>query len=193
MKNFYLYLARSPNGLNHWENVVLLERRGSQGKVWVDPVGDHILLAFEESPDGIYTGNNIKVNHYENLDQLKLGIPKSSLAINRTLSGVNEGTPSFVNVQFNGDLLTSNFTLRMHYFETQATDKQAIGRYEGKKEIQPLTYWQQTFGLRPESKWMTYKLTQVNQQITDLGFKGNIGSRHRFQWRGKTFYLLEAQ
>ena len=56
-----------------------------------------MLLAFEELKDD-YLGNNIKINHYENLESFKLGQVKSSLVVNRTLSGTNEGTPSFENV-----------------------------------------------------------------------------------------------
>lgn len=42
-------------------------------------------------------------------------------------------------------------------------------------------------------KWQTKSDELANKKFDELGFKGNIGSRQKFTWMGKTYYLLEIQ
>lgn len=114
------------------------------------------------------------------------------LNIERTLGAVNEGTPSFDKVQFTGQLSTSNITLRFHYYKDNKVDQQAIGVYEGEKFIQEPSMIQRAFGSNKQSKWSARPDDNVNKRLIDLGFKGNIGSRQKFEWNQKTYYLLEA-
>lgn len=71
ISNFYTFLAKSPDGLNNWEKVVLLEKHASQAKIWLNPNGEDILMAYESSPG--FNGNNLAVVHYSSLEDMKFG------------------------------------------------------------------------------------------------------------------------
>lgn len=118
--NFVLYLSWSKNGIDNWEPVTELEREASQGKVWLSPDSDDILLAFETSPG--MNGNHIVLKQYPNLQAMKRQEASETLHIERTLGKLNEGTPSFEKVEFTGSLSTSNITLRFHYYHSNNVD-----------------------------------------------------------------------
>jgi len=65
---FNTFLARSPDGLNNWEQIVILQDNASQGKVWINPDGHDILLLFETAAND---GNYISIKHYKNLASMK--------------------------------------------------------------------------------------------------------------------------
>ena len=47
----YIYLAMSEDGLTNWQQIVTLQGYASQGKVWVNPKGNDILLAYESTAE----------------------------------------------------------------------------------------------------------------------------------------------
>jgi len=72
----------------------------SQGKVWLDPESDMFMMAYEYTNHLI--GNHIKVDLYDSLNALLHQLPIETISFNRTIAPINEGTPSFDNVNFNG-------------------------------------------------------------------------------------------
>ena len=73
----------------------MLDKFASQGKVWMNPNGDDIVVAFEQS-NKTFGGNSIRLKHYENLAVLKKGQAKEQLDLPNTLvKYCCEGTPSF--------------------------------------------------------------------------------------------------
>ena len=89
---------------------------------------DDILFAYESSPG--FKGNNIVMRQYTSLDAMIANNFTDKLNITRSLGAINEGTPSFDNVDFSGKLTTSNFTLRLHFYKNSQHDQQAIGHYK---------------------------------------------------------------
>lgn len=114
ISNFKSYLARSKQGMDQWETITYLENYASQAKVWVSPTTDDILFAYEASPG--FNGNHIVIKQYSSLNDMKNRQASETINIERTLGAINEGTPSFENVDFTGSLSTSNITLRFHYY-----------------------------------------------------------------------------
>ena len=172
ISNFVIYLARSQNGLDDWETVTVLQASGSHAKVWVSPNTNDILMAYESSPG--FDGNNIAIKHYKNLESMKQQQTIDELYLDRTLSQIYEGTPSFDTVEFRGKLLTSKLTLRFHYFEDSLVDQQAIGVYDGTnhgyKSLKNREVDQKLL-------WTTQIDRDLNKRLSDLGFKGSLGSR----------------
>lgn len=70
ISNFNLYLVKSKDGVSNWEDVRLIDQFASQGKSWVNPKGNDIIVAYEQSNKS-FSGNSIRLKHYENLSALK--------------------------------------------------------------------------------------------------------------------------
>ena len=66
-ESFNLYLAESADGLHDWKVVSLLQENASQGKVWLSPDSNDILLAYETTFG--YDGNHITIKHFRNINE----------------------------------------------------------------------------------------------------------------------------
>ena len=77
-------------------------------------------MAYEASTQ--YDGNHIEINHYASIHDMKNNFKKDELVIDRTLGHINEGTPSFEEVEFNGNLSNSKLTMRFHYYFNNDVD-----------------------------------------------------------------------
>lgn len=91
-------------------------------------------------------------------------------------------------------MIKSKFSLRFHYYYDDRIDQQAIGYYDP-EDVQ-LSFWDKLksyAGYTVHVKWQTRSDELANKKFDELGFKGNIGSRQRFTWKDKTYYLLEIQ
>lgn len=125
----------------------------SQAKVWLDPASDQLMLAYEHTQgyDSKSTGNRIALELYKDLDTFIKGFGSQytdRLVINRTLAPVNEGTPSFDKVKFNGqDIHGSEITLRFHFFKENIHDQQAVG----------------TWNENGSGAWKAHELVNVNK------------------------------
>ena len=89
-----------------------------------------------------------------------------------------EGTPSFESVDIkNHDLDNSTIVLRFHFWKDSDVDQQAEGT---------LTGWYD---------WDTKILTKINKNLSNMGYKGNLGSRQKFNLSDDTqcYYLMETQ
>lgn len=230
ISNFNLYLVKSKNGVNNWQDVKLIDQYASQGRTWQNPKGDDIIVAYEQS-NASFSGNSIRLKHYENLAALKQGKAKDKLDLPNTLvEHCCEGTPSFEKFdRWDGDLKSSAFTLRLHYL-AKTHDQQAFGHYDGlfnnKTNNAPITNFfsvsvpnfikslfqsersktgsdsnalppsanqSSSLAIKQTAQWTAVALPQVNEQISSLGFKGNIGQRSKFTIKGESYYLVEAQ
>ena len=90
------------------------------GKVWLNPNGDDILLAFERTQE--YGGNHIAIRHYANIFDMIIGHYKDEIHLVRQLAPGSEGTPSFESVHFTGDLKTSMIKILFHYHKNSWND-----------------------------------------------------------------------
>lgn len=101
------------NGLD-WETVILLQADATQGKIWLNPKGNDILLAYEimQTDDG----NHIAIKHYKDLLALIHNEQHDEIKLERSLAPFNEGTPNFETVHWTGDLQSSMITLSFHYY-----------------------------------------------------------------------------
>lgn len=93
---FSLYLGYSRDGLNDWFTITRLEKDASQGKVWLNPNGTDVLLAYETA-DG-FGGNFVAIKHYKDLFQLVNANAHDQISFERRLAPISEGTPSFESV-----------------------------------------------------------------------------------------------
>ena len=143
MKTFSLYLAQSADGLTNWSTVAKLQNEASQGKVWVNPKGEDVLVVYETTNEEL--GNNIVLNHYQDISSLLKAKPIKRVSLARSLAPISEGTPSFERVDFSGgDLATAVILLNFHYHKDSLVDQQAVGLYghtAAKKTQHPFS-WQ---------------------------------------------------
>lgn len=73
------------------------------------------------------------------------------------------------------DLDRSEIKLRFHYYKDGDVDQQAIGTLTGFFD------------------WKAEVLTHINSNLIDMGFKGNLGSRAKFEMNNTDYYLIESQ
>lgn len=103
--DFRLMLAKSKDGLTNWTRISNITEYASMGKIWTDPKSDHIIMAYEYTNHTNGGGNNIRVELFEDINALVKFERKDQIDINRTLGAINEGTPSFEEVEFDGKSL----------------------------------------------------------------------------------------
>jgi len=167
--NFDLQLAGS-NDLFNWSFVTEIDHNAHQGDIvkW----NDGYLIAYEE--DKIQGANNIALKYYENYDHLISNHYTFEKHINTSIHrfGV-EGTPDIRN--FKGKNPTDgSILIGFHYYDG-IIDKLAMGV------------------LQSGNKWTTWKDSLSETNIRDMNFKGNIGSRKGFKYRGESLTLQEAR
>lgn len=165
---FKLYLSGS-NDLIHWTRITELGDRSHQGDI--EKWGDGYLIANEE--DLIQGSNNIRIRYYSSYNDLSLNIPSFDKSIPRSLAPTAEGTPDIQRIE-GGSPDNSHILIGFHYYENNVHDQQAFGI------------------LKDFSDWKVWIDVLSNQQIQEMGFLGNIGSRNSFTFGG-SYVLLEAQ
>jgi Bacterial Ig domain len=98
------------------------------------------------------------------------------VAVNRTLSSCNEGTPNIYAATLHPDLDHSIINVGFHYFRGCDVDRQAIGT------------------LTNFSGWKAQADANLNTLFTNLGtIGGNVGDRDALLYQGRPYSLVEAQ
>jgi Bacterial Ig domain len=174
---FNVRLATSTD-LLHWRHVATLENDASQPTI-AELSGGGFLVAYEKTGRGAACGGSgscLAFQHYPDLDALLAGTEARSVAVTRTLSSCNEGTPNIYAATLHPDLDHSIINVGFHYFRSCDVDRQAIGT------------------LTNFSNWKTQVDTNLNSRFTNLGtIGGNVGDRDAFLYQGRPYSLVEAQ
>ena len=168
---FSVHLGKSDD-LVEWEHVVALDAHGSQATMWVCEGGGYLLAYEKDAPDSCW----VRLRYYEGLAGLSSGKFLREFDVPRTLAPTAEGTPSIEYVRMrDGKLEGSEIGLRFHYFRDVRVDQLARGT------------------LRDFGKWEAEVSEAVNAELRGNGWKGNLGDRSGFDWKGKRYYLQEVQ
>jgi len=174
---FEVRVATSTN-LLRWEYAATLESGASQPTIAKLSDGGY-LVAYEKSGGGGYCGGSgscLAFEHFPSLTDLLNGDEDRSVAVPRTLSSCNEGTPNIYAATLHSDLDHSIINVGFHYFRSCDVDRQAIGT------------------LTNFSNWKTQVDTNLNSRFTNLGtIGGNVGDRDAFLYQGRPYSLVEAQ
>jgi hypothetical protein len=174
---FHVRLASSTDLLD-WTYVTTLEERASQPTIAALP-GGGFLVAYEKDGSGTTCGGSgscLAFEHYQDLDALRGSRPDRSIAVNRTLSSCNEGTPNIYAATLDPDIDHSIINVGFHYFRQCDVDRQAIGT------------------LTNFSTWKTQVDTNLNARFAGLGtINGNVGDRDAFFYQGRPYSLVEGQ
>jgi hypothetical protein len=174
---FDVRLATSTDLLT-WHYVATLEHDASQPTI-AQHAGGGFLVAYEKSGSGAACGGSgscLAFQHYANIDALLAGGEDRSVAVDRTLSSCNEGTPNIYAVTLHPDLDHSIIDVGFHYFQGCDVDRQAIGT------------------LTNFSSWKARADANLNALFTSLGtIGGNVGDRDALLYQGRPYSLVEAQ
>lgn len=167
--HFRLFLAGS-NNLKNWNFITNLGERSHQGDIKKWGKG-YLLVNEEDIKEG---SNNIRVRFYESYHDLCKNKSKYSVALPRKFSKYAEGTPDIREIV--GDSPNDSYIqLGFHFFNNGDVDYQAMGI------------------LKDFSHWKAWKDEVSNDNIIEMGFKGNIGARATFTISGNDYVILEAQ
>ena len=174
---FDVRLATSTDLLD-WRYVATLERDASQPTI-AELSDGGFLVAYEKSGGGAHCGGSgscLAFRHYPHLDALLAGAEDRSVAVNRTLSSCNEGTPNIYAATLHPDLDHSIIEVGFHYFKGCDVDREAVGT------------------LTNFSSWRTGADANLNGLFADLGtIGGNVGDRDALLYQGRPYSLVEAQ
>ena len=174
---FNVRLATSTD-LLHWRYVATLENDASQPTI-AELSGGGFLVAYEKTGRGAACGGSgscLAFQHYPDRDALLAGTEARSVAVNRTLSSCNEGTPNIYAATLHPDLDHSIINVGFHYFKGCDVDRQATGT------------------LTNFSSWKTQADANLNTLFTSLGtIGGNVGDRDALLHQGRPYSLVEAQ
>ena len=174
---FNVRLATSTDLLT-WHYAATLENNASQPTI-AELSDGGFLVAYEKSGGGAYCGGSgscLALRHYRNLDALLAGAEDRSVAVNRTLSSCNEGTPNIYAATLQPDLDHSIINVGFHYFKGCDVDREAIGT------------------LTNFSSWKAQADANLNTLFTNLGtIGGNVGDRDALLYQGGPYSLVEAQ
>ena len=167
--NFHLQLAGS-NDLFNWSFITEIDQNAHQGDIvkW----NDGYLIAYEE--DKIQGANNIALKYYENYNHLISNHSTFEKHLNTSIHGFGvEGTPDIRD--FTGENPTNGSILIGFHYHNGTIDKIAMGV------------------LQNGNNWTTWKDSLAENNLRDMNFKGNIGSRKGFKYRGNSLTLQEAR
>lgn len=168
---FSVHLTHSTDFKN-WTHLAELDQHASQATVHETENGSFLLAYEKDAPNSCW----IRIRHYQNLEDFKIGRHSREIDIPRTLAPTAEGTPSFEKVVLkDGHLDRSQITLRFHYFENVRVDQLASGTLTNFKS------------------WKAHPSKKINTALKKLGGLGNLGDRSKFIWQGETYYLQEVQ
>jgi hypothetical protein len=175
--SFNVRLARSTDLLN-WHYAATLENDASQPTI-AELADGGFLVAYEKTGRGAACGGSgscLAFQHYPDLDALLAGAESRSVAVSRTLSPCNEGTPNIYAATLHPDLDHSIVNVGFHYFKSCDVDREAIGT------------------LTNFATWKAQADTNLNTLFTNLGtIGGNVGDRDALLYQGRPYSLVEAQ
>jgi hypothetical protein len=165
------HLARSTDLLN-WTHVTALDTHASQPTIRACDGGAYVLAYEKDAPDSVW----IRMRFYKNLQDLLRGQFQKQFDIPRTLAPTAEGTPSFESVQLSDNGIdTSEIQIRFHYYKNRDVDQLARGT------------------LKDFKAWEAEPLAEINSELRNKGWLGNLGDRDRLMWQGRAYYLQEIQ
>jgi hypothetical protein len=167
--NFNLQLAGS-NDLFNWRFITEIDKDAHQGDIvkW----NDGYLIAYEE--DKIQGANNIALKYYANYDHLISNHSTFEKHLHTSIHNFRvEGTPDIRH--FTGKTPTNGSILIGFHYHDGTVDKLAMGV------------------LKNGNNWTTWKDSLAESNLRDMSFKGNIGSRKGFKYRGELLTLQEAR
>jgi hypothetical protein len=169
---FAVRLATSSD-LRLWHFVGTLANNASQPTIAALSDGG-FLLAYEKG--GCGSGSCLQFAHYATAADLYAGAARRTVAVNRTLSACNEGTPNIYAATLNPDLNQSIINVGFHYFSGCSVDREATGT------------------LTNFASWRAAADTNLNTLFTNLGtIGGNVGDRDAFFYTGRPYSIVEAQ
>jgi hypothetical protein len=171
-----LFLGSSSD-LITWTRRARLARNASQGDLVTLPEGG-FLLAYERDWPVAGWGNEsaVSIRYYATLDALLRAEPSRSFDAPRNLSPHNEGTPSFLDVDFAGGPERSKIELGLHHLRPDVfVDRNAKATLVG-------------FG-----EWTVEDATQYNSAFEAAGVGGNLGDRDDVRIHKLRFRLQEGQ
>ena len=165
---FHLALAESDNGID-WRFVCELDQHASQGQLYQTPAGEYLLAYEKDAPNSCW----IRITRFANLEALRKAESTKSADIKRLLAPTAEGTPMIDQIIHQRGL--EIIKLRFHYYRQAHVDRLAHGQ------------------LIDMQRWTARPDDHLNQQFTQLGGQGNVGSRDLFTWSNTTYCLQEVQ
>lgn len=147
---------------------------------------DPILMLFETR--GGIGNSSMAIYVYNNLTSMTLGqqsdyffIPRKSNSFFE-LDFENQGSPSFEEVRWTGDIRTSKFVITFEYQQSDKITRIAKGIYR---------FWGLQGG-QIKSSWKVYRLDHLNDIYKGNGYLDTFGSRHKFEYQDDSFYLVET-
>lgn len=175
---FDLLIAKSNGNLGCWHKIVDIGYQSHQGEI--QKMGTGFVVVNEESSPLIQR-NHIRVRHYNQKEALFRNEPSRDVHLERKFSedlnkGTNNGTPNIISIEGDSPENSSIF-IGFHYYKNLQVDRQAYGVLKN----------------FDAHHWTAWKNEITNTYIKELGFAGNIGGRHRFEWSGSNFTVLEAR
>ena len=179
---FQVRLATS-HDLLRWHYAMMLENAASQPTITALSDGGYVL-GYEKKGSGAICGGSgscLAFRHYRNTRALVAGRYDTTIAINRTLSTCNEGTPNVYAATLNPDIGHLIINVGFHFHQTGSgfncdVDRQAVGT------------------LTNFSTWTAQADSNINTLFDNLGtIHGNVGDRDAFFYQGNPYSLIEAQ
>lgn len=165
------HLARSKDFVT-WTHLVELDNHASQPTIHSCDNGGFLLAYEHDEPDSVW----IRIRYYEDLAAFRAGKFQRQFDMPRTLAPTAEGTPSFEVVRVgNAGIESSEIKLRFHYYWNRDVDQLAWGT---------LTNFE---------SWTAEPAGDLNAEMREQGWLGNLGDRDKFRWRDQTYYLQEIQ
>ena len=178
--SFSMRLATSTD-LTHWSTSVVLANNATNPFLTRLTDGSY-LLAFEKVAGG---HSEVSLAHYANLQSLLQAKVDRTVDLPRTLSSLNEGTPTIESVNLAAgasatsssgtDLNNSTMTIRFHYNHDGRRDLEAVGVLTG------------------FTAWTAHADPALDGAVTSLGAAGSLGDRSEITVAGHTFTLIEGE
>lgn len=173
---YQLLLAHSGD-LVHWHRLAVLDGAGaSMGALQAVPGGPGFLLAYEKAP--AQTGHYVRVCYYASRAELVAARSVGCANVPRRFSALNDGTPSFLSIQWRGALNRSLISLAFHY-QAEAggrpgPDREAAGTLSGFR------------------RWRARRNSQVDAALNRAGLPGSHGDERQFSYGGQPWRVYEA-
>lgn len=168
---FFVHAARSKD-LLQWKHVATLDDHASQPTLHRSRDGSFLIAYEKDAPNQVW----MRLRHYRDLNRLLKAEFQREKDLTRTLAPTAEGTPSVEGIRPDGGSPDKSVvTLRFHFYRNGDVDRAALGTLTGFEQ------------------WETRADDAVNEAFERLGVRGNLGDRDRFSYKGRTWYLQEAQ
>lgn len=173
---YQLVLGRSED-LLHWQRLRVLDPNGAtMGTLQTIPGTHGFLLAYEKAPAQV--GHYVRLCYYPTREDLLGARPSACRDLPRTMSALNDGTPSLLAIRWRGGLNRSLIRLGFHYElaagKAGGPDREAVGYLSGFRRFSAVAD------------------RRVDTALTRAGFPGSHGDERRFTFAGRTWRVYEA-